>query len=85
MRDALRRLFVATLADLDVPRALTPALTRFRPLAERGDALLVIAFGKAARPMATACRDALAGARLRGLVVPPEPDAAPLPPFEVIA
>jgi len=47
--------------------------------------LLVIAFGKAARSMGRALVDLLPGATMRGLVVPPEPDDAPLPPFEVIA
>ncbi len=85
MKDLLRAAFAATLQDLDVRRWMAgPSNVNLRARASRHP-LLVIAVGKAARPMAQALVDLLPGARLRGLVVPPEPDHAPLPPFEVIA
>ncbi|HEX5051428.1 MAG TPA: DUF4147 domain-containing protein, partial [Planctomycetota bacterium] len=77
--------FAATLAELDVATAMAPAIDDLRPIAAAGGNLLVLAYGKAARAMAQALVTGLPGARLRGLVVPPEPDTAPLPPFEVIA
>jgi len=82
-RQRLQALFRAVVADLD-PRAATAAALRGRfpdPAAVR---LLAIAFGKAARPMAEAVVAAGPWASLRGLVVPPAPDAAELPPFAVI-
>ncbi|HEX5050731.1 MAG TPA: DUF4147 domain-containing protein, partial [Planctomycetota bacterium] len=85
MKQLLRRVFAATLAELDVAAVMAPAIDDLRPIAAAGGKLLVLAFGKAARTMAQALVAFLPGARLRGLVVPPEPDAAPLPPFEVIA
>ncbi len=83
MRELLRQLFTATVDDLDVGRAMRiGAGDKLRAMARH--ALLVLAFGKAARPMAQALVDTLPGATLRGLVVPQQPDDAPLPPFEVI-
>lgn len=85
MKRLLRAAFTATLRDLDVRRCMAvPVEAHLSARAERHP-LLVIAVGKAARSMAQALVDLLPGARLRGLVVPPEPDAAPLAPFEVIA
>jgi hydroxypyruvate reductase len=46
--------------------------------------VLVIAFGKAARPMAEAALAELKSLPLRGLLVPSADDPAPLPPLEVI-
>lgn len=46
--------------------------------------IVVLAFGKAARRMAAAVQHELPNATMRGLVVPPELDAAPLPPFEIL-
>jgi hydroxypyruvate reductase len=86
VRDLLRRAFAETLQDLDVRgwmRAHVEA-TNLRAHAAQHP-LLVIAIGKAARPMADGLVELLPGARLRGLVVPPGPDDGPLPPFEVIA
>jgi hydroxypyruvate reductase len=82
-RARLRELFVATIADLDVRRALVAGLRPFLPDPATKN-LLVIAFGKAARPMAEGLLALGPFGSLRGLCVPPEPDAAPLPPFEVI-
>lgn len=85
MKGLLRRLFAAAIADLDAGATMAPVLARYRDRARAGDAFLVLAYGKAARAMASAVVAQLPGARLRGLVVPPEPDATPMPPFEVIA
>lgn len=85
MKDRLRQLFAATLDDLAIAPRMAAVAARLEPAVQRGEPILVIAFGKAARPMAEALRDRLPDARLRGLVVPPEPDHAPLPPFEVRA
>lgn len=86
MRDLLRRWFARTIADLDLGPWLRSAFihSSLHSQAQRHP-LLVIALGKAARSMTNALVAALPGARMRGLVVPPEPDDAPLPPFEVIA
>lgn len=83
--ERLRGMFAATVKELDATRLMAPVVARWRARAAGGGAFLVIAFGKAARPMTEALRDGLPGATWRGLVVPPEPDTAPLPPFEVIA
>ena len=84
MKERLRAHFAAVLRDLRVDRALARFSPQLRGWANDGP-LLVLAFGKAARAMARTTVELLPHARLRGLVVPPEPDAAPLPPFEVIA
>lgn len=84
MKRLLRAAFSGTLGDLQVRPWLAAAVdVELRSLARRHP-LLVLAFGKAARPMAHALLDLLPDARLRGLVVPPEADTAPLPPFEVL-
>lgn len=85
MKQLLRRLFAATLRDLDAGLAMAPVLARYRDRAAQGGKFLVLGYGKAARAMANAVITQLPGAVLRGLVVTPEPDDAPLPPFEVIA
>ncbi len=85
MKELLRRLFAATIRELDAAKALAPVLARYRERASSGGRFLVLAYGKAARAMANAVVAQLNGAQLRGLVVTPEPDGAPLPPFEVIA
>lgn len=82
-RARLAEWFAAALSALDVaPRvaAALPAGAHWR-----GRRVLLIAFGKAARPMARAALRQLAGATVRGLLVPPLPDGTPLPPLEVIA
>lgn len=84
MKDLLRQVFATTLRRLDAARATRQAVAATLPPARTGPCL-VIALGKAARPMAQGLLAALPGVPLRGLVVPPEPDDAPLPPFEVIA
>ncbi|HEX6810246.1 MAG TPA: DUF4147 domain-containing protein [Planctomycetota bacterium] len=84
MKQLLRRLFQRTLVDLDPRGQMAKVADEWRSRAARGGRFLVLAFGKAARAMAAALVDAWPGANLRGLVVPPEPDDAPLPPFEVI-
>lgn len=77
-------MFDEVLASLDVGTAMERVVgAKLREHAERP--LLVIAFGKAARPMAQALIELLPEHTMRGLVVPPEPDLAPLSPFEVIA
>ncbi len=81
-RARLAQLYSDVLADLDARRATGAALAAVCPAPATTD-LLVVAFGKAARPMAQAVLDHAPWRRLRGLVVPPEPDAAPLPPFAV--
>lgn len=83
MKEWLRRLFADTLEDLRVERTMRGIAPKLQAISHRP--LLVIAFGKAARAMAQALVALLPATRMRGLVVPPEPDAAPLPPFEVIA
>lgn len=85
MKELLRAVFAATMAQLDPGAAMAPGLGRLRQRAAAGGRFLVLAYGKAARAMANAVLIQLPGARCRGLVVPPEPDDAPLPPFEVIA
>jgi hydroxypyruvate reductase len=85
LRELVRGLFAATLLELDTGNAMAPVLERYRDRAARGERFLVLAYGKAARGMAAAVVAQLPGAALRGLVVVPEPDEAPLPPFEVIA
>lgn len=85
MKEQLRALFAALLGELDVARRMAPHLAELRAGSRPGERFLVLAFGKAARAMALAVRDGLPDATLRGLVVPPEPDHAPLPPFTVIA
>ncbi|MBP8301858.1 MAG: DUF4147 domain-containing protein, partial [Planctomycetes bacterium] len=77
--ERLRGMFAATVKELDATRLMAPVVARWRARAAGGGAFLVIAFGKAARPMTEALRDGLPGATWRGLVVPPEPDTAPLP------
>jgi glycerate-2-kinase len=85
VKELLRRLFAATLRELDAERAMVPHLTRYRERAARGERFLVLAYGKAARAMANAVVEQLPGARLRGLAVVPEGHDAPLPPFDVLA
>lgn len=89
MRERLRELFGEVLRELDpaplVERALHAHAGLFAPTPK----VLVLAFGKAARAMAAAAAAAFARTMphtiLRGLVVTPESEAAPLSPFEVVA
>jgi len=86
VKDRLRAHFAATLVALDKRlREWTPRCAAMaRNAAAHGGSVLVIAFGKAARPMATSLLAVLPPQRVQGLLVPPEPDDAPLPPLEVI-
>lgn len=81
-RARLAQLYADVLLDLDARRATARALGELG-LEPTATDLVVVAFGKAARPMARAVLDHGRWRSLRGLVVPPEPDAAPLPPFAV--
>lgn len=85
MKDLLRQVFARTIADLDPTHTMQRMASTSLLRQARHHPLLVVAFGKAARSMTNALVAALPGATMRGLVVPPEPDDAPLPPFEVIA
>ena len=84
----LRGVYDAALAavrerlDTWVPRCVGAICEQLEP---KGRVLLV-AFGKAARPMAARAIAALAPVsdRVHGLLVPPSGDDAPLPPLEVI-
>lgn len=84
MRTELRRMFDEVLASLDVRSQMAPVLAEQLPADQP---LLVIGFGKAARPMATALVELLPKHTMRGLIVPPESEALrDVPgPFEVIA
>lgn len=84
MKRLLRAAFSSTLRDLQVRPWLAAAIDARLQAEARRRPILVLAFGKAARPMAQALVDLLPGASMRGLVVPPAPDDAPLPPFEVL-
>lgn len=87
MKDALRAAFATTLARLRArqdewtPRCLGAA----RDHVDRGGPVVLIAFGKAARSMATSALAVLPAHRVRGLLVTPTPDDAPLPPLQTIA
>lgn len=85
MKERLRQLFADVLRDLDVGRAMRNAVTATFAGADARRPKLVLALGKAARPMAEALRRALPDCPMRGLVVTPAPDDAPLAPFERIA
>jgi glycerate 2-kinase len=82
-RQRLRAMFVRTVGGLDLPGALRRHLQDVFPVPS-ATRLLVLAFGKAARPMAAALLAHGAWGAVRGLVVPPEPDDAPQAPFDVI-
>lgn len=87
MNDVLRAAFATTLAQLQArqdewtPRCLGAA----RDHVARGGAVVLIAFGKAARSMARSALAVLPAHRVRGLLVTPAPDDAPLPPLRTIA
>ncbi|MFT4513074.1 MAG: glycerate 2-kinase [Planctomycetota bacterium] len=85
MKQQLRTLFADVLACVDPARAMHRPEVCDRLHNDATRPVLVIAFGKAARTMAAALLEQLPDTPLRGLVVPPEQDDAPLPPFEVIA
>tara|TARA_R110002096_G_scaffold19617_1_gene65099 strand:+ start:2597 stop:3871 length:1275 start_codon:yes stop_codon:yes gene_type:complete len=83
VKQQLRALFSHVLDKVDSAQAMhIPMAWQQRC---RGESLLVIAFGKAARRMAGELPALLPNTPMRGLVVPPEQDAAPLPPFEILA
>jgi len=84
VKERLRQLFGAVLRDLDVGAAVQRAVRATFGQDDRRPKL-VLALGKAARPMAEALLSALPGDPLRGLVVTPAPDTAPLGPFERLA
>ena len=87
--DLLRRVYGAALdgvrarLDAEVPRALADVPDLLGPEGQ----VVLIAFGKAARPMTTRALEALGSVsdRVRGLLVPPNDDDAPLAPLEVVA
>ncbi|MBM3960474.1 MAG: glycerate kinase, partial [Planctomycetes bacterium] len=87
VNDVLRAAFATTLASLRTrqdewtPRCLGAA----RDHVARGGSIVLIAFGKAARSMAQSALAVLPAHRVRGLLVTPAPDAAPLPPLRTIA
>lgn len=84
MKRLLRRVFADVLHDLDLGNAMGGAVgAQLRAKAADGP-LLVIAFGKGARPMAERLLHEVGAARVRGLLVPPAGDTAALPPFEVL-
>lgn len=84
-RQQLQAMARGTLQDLDLAGAVQRvAGTALANLRQTQQACLVIAFGKAARSMAAGLLRALPDVPMRGLLVPPEPDAAALPPFEVM-
>lgn len=85
MKQQLRELFACVLAAVDPARAMHRPEVCDRLRSDPSQPVLVLAFGKAARTMAAALLEQLPDTPIRGLVVPPEQDAAPLPPFEVIA
>lgn len=85
MAARLRQLFAAVLRDLDVGHAMRAAIANTFAGDDARRGKLVLALGKAARPMAEAVLAALPSCPLRGLVVTPAPDTAPLGPFERIA
>jgi glycerate 2-kinase len=87
MKAILRDAFATTLAKLRTrqdewtPRCLGSA----RDHVARGGQIALVAFGKAARSMATSALGVLPAHRVRGLLVTPAPDDAPLPPLQSIA
>ena len=87
MKAILRDAFATTLAQLRTrqdewtPRCLGSA----RDHTARGGQVVLVAFGKAARSMATSALGVLPAHRVRGLLAAPGPDAAPLPPLQAIA
>ncbi len=85
MKDQLRAWLHTTLRHLDVDAVMQPAIAPVRAVALGAGKVLVLAYGKAARAMASALVRGLPGMRIRGLVAVPAPDEAPLPPLEVIA
>ena len=85
MKQRLRQLFADVLRDLDLGRAMRGAIAAAFAGDEARRPKLVLALGKAARPMTEALLQALPHCPLRGLVVTPAPDDAPLGPFERIA
>ena len=82
MRQQLADWYQATLKTLNFDARL-PQVMRQCPR-RPGHKQLLIAFGKAARSMATSVLHQYPGHSFRGLVVPPEPDDAPLEPLEII-
>lgn len=83
-RDLVALLFQATLADLRPGPPVRESLRELPRPFTGARSVLLIAFGKAARPMAEAALAALPSLPVRGLLVPPADDTAPLPPLEVI-
>lgn len=93
MKELLCALFAATLRDLD-PGPRVAAAVRVRAASFAGGRVRILAIGKAARAMATAAVAELRARRepgaaswelaLDGLLVPPAPDDAPLPPLSVV-
>ncbi|GAB4145197.1 MAG: glycerate kinase [Planctomycetota bacterium] len=93
MRKRLERWFREALSGLCPMEAVRRAARREGSLLRISDIsidldsvrrVFAIAFGKASRRMAEAVLPLLQGVELRGLLVPPAPDRAPLPPLEVV-
>lgn len=88
MKPWLREAFEATLREIAPGPRVAQAVRQQRSKLQRCERAIVIAIGKAARPMATAALAELAAIApqlsVRGLCCPPDPDRAPLPPLEVV-
>ena len=84
MKEQLRALFAAALADLDPRPRVRAAVRSHRATFAAARRVRVVAIGKAARPMAAAAVEELRGLPVDGLLVPPDPDDVPLPPLEVV-
>jgi hydroxypyruvate reductase len=83
-RTQLAHWFRSALPSLDPFPAVAASLAQKRAALAQARSVLVLAFGKAARPMAAAAVAALDGLHIRGLCAPPEPDDVPLASLEVI-
>lgn len=92
-KETLRELFAETLDRLDPARELRSRLRveknrleidQVRIDLREHERIFLVAFGKAARPMAEAALEKLEGIDVRGLLVPPASDDGPLSPLQVI-
>ncbi len=88
MKALLEGCFRAALAELDPMASTRAALALRRQELQAAKRVRILAFGKAARPMALGAIGALQeiapSCAIDGLVVPPEPDDRPLPPLLVV-
>lgn len=87
--ELLRRTFLSTVEQIAdrLEAGVSAGLSDINGELHPAGRVLLIAFGKAARPMARAAVDALAPVldRTTGLLVPANEDTHPLPPLEVVA